>query len=352
MSTITVEVSKKYDIMVEDNLLDRCGEEIRARFSKAEQIMVVTDDTVDGLYGERVGESLRRVGFSVHKYVFPHGETSKTFAMMVPLVERMAELAMTRSDLIVALGGGVTGDMAGFAAAIYLRGIDFVQIPTTLLAAVDSSIGGKTAVDLTTGKNLAGVFHQPALVLCDYSTLQTLPDEEFSTGMAEVIKHGVLMDPELFDFVAEHDAREHLDEIIPKNLIIKRAHVMEDEFDTGKRQLLNLGHTLAHAVEKLSNYEINHGNAVAIGLTAICKAAYAYGLMEENITERVVAVLKKYDLMNECPFTAAEAVGVLLNDKKRSGQTINLAIPKRIGECCLYKMNVDRLEEFYRLAIG
>lgn len=352
MSKITVEVSKKYDILVEENLLDCCGEAIKARFLKVQQIMLVTDDVVDGLYGGRVTASLERSGYVVRKYVFPHGETSKTFATMVPLVEKMAELALTRSDLIVALGGGVTGDMAGFAAAIYLRGIDFVQIPTTLLAAVDSSIGGKTAVDLTAGKNLAGVFHQPALVLCDYSTLYTLPDEEFSTGMAEVIKHGVLMDPELFEFVAEHDAKAHLGEIIPKNLVIKRRHVMEDEFDKGLRQLLNLGHTLAHAVEKLSNYEINHGNAVAIGLAAVCKAAYAYGLAEEDITDRVVSVLKKYDLMTECPFTAAEAVSVLLNDKKRSGQTINLAIPKRIGECYLYKMDVDRLEEFYRLAIG
>ena len=351
MSTITIEVSKKYDILVEENLLGRSGEEICARFPKAEQIMVVTDDTVDGLYGERVCESLGRVGFVVHKYVFPHGETSKTFAMMVPLVERMAELAMTRSDLIVALGGGVTGDMAGFAAAIYLRGIDFVQIPTTLLSAVDSSVGGKTAVDLTAGKNLAGVFHQPSLVLCDYSTLYSLPPEEFSTGMAEVIKHAVLMDPELFAFLEANDAKAHFGEIIPKNLIIKRAHVMEDEFDTGKRQLLNLGHTLAHAVEKLSDYEINHGNAVAIGLVAICKAAHADGLAED-ITDRVVSLLKKYGLQTECPFTAAEVVGVLLNDKKRSGQTINLAIPKRIGECYLYKMNVDRLEEFYRSAIG
>ena len=352
MSKITVEVSKQYDILVADNLLERTGEELRTRFPKARQIMLVADDVVEGLYGGRVMTSLEMSGFTVHKYVFPHGETSKTFATMIPLVERMAELAMTRTDLIVALGGGVTGDMAGFAAAIYLRGIDFVQIPTTLLAAVDSSIGGKTAVDLSAGKNLAGAFHQPALVLCDYSTLRTLPDEEFSTGMAEVIKHGVLMDSELFDFVVEHDAREHPGEIIPKNLMIKRAHVMEDEFDTGKRQLLNLGHTLAHAVEKLSNYEINHGNAVAVGLAAICKAAYAYGLTEEDITDRVVTALKKYDLMTECPFTAAEAVSVLLNDKKRSGQTINLASPKRIGECYLYKMDVDRLEEFYRLAIG
>jgi 3-dehydroquinate synthase len=189
-------------------------------------------------------------------------------------------------------------------------------------------------------------------VLCDYSTLYSLPEEEFATGMAEVIKHGVLADRELFAFIAEKDAKAYLGDIIPTNLVIKRRHVMEDEFDVGLRQLLNLGHTLAHAVEKLSNYEINHGNAVSIGLAAICRAAYAYGLAEEDITDSVVAVLKKYHLMTECPYTAAECVGVLLNDKKRSGQTINLAIPKKIGECYLYKMDVDRLEEFYRLAIG
>ena len=352
MSIITVEVSKKYDILVEERLLSRAGEEIRARFKKAQQIMLVSDDTVNGLYGEVVTDSLVKSGFTVHKYIFPHGETSKTFSVMVPLVERMAELALTRSDLIVALGGGVVGDMAGFAAAIYLRGIDFVQIPTTLLSAVDSSVGGKTAVDLAAGKNLAGAFHQPSLVLCDYSTLYSLPEEEFATGMAEVIKHGVLADRELFAFIAEKDAKAYLGDIIPTNLVIKRRHVMEDEFDVGLRQLLNLGHTLAHAVEKLSDYEINHGNAVSIGLAAICRAAYAYGLAEEDITDSVVAVLKKYHLMTECPYTAAECVGVLLNDKKRSGQTINLAIPKKIGECYLYKMDVDRLEEFYRLAIG
>lgn len=352
MSTLTVEVSKKYDILVEENLLGRTGSEVRGRFKKANQIMLVSDDVVNSLYGDIVAASLENEGFTVHRYVFPHGETSKTFEVLIPLVEKMAELALTRSDLIVALGGGVTGDMAGFAASIYLRGIDFVQIPTTLLSAVDSSIGGKTAVDLAAGKNLAGAFHQPSLVLCDYSAIKTLPDGEFSAGMAEVIKHGVLADKKLFDFIAEQDAREHLGEVIPMNLVIKRRHVMEDEFDTGMRQLLNLGHTLAHAVEKLSNYEINHGNAVAIGLAAICKASYAYGLAEEDITERVVSVLKKYNLMTECPFTAAESVGIILNDKKRSGQTINLAIPKKIGECYLYKMDVDKLEEFYRLAIG
>ncbi len=351
MSRITVEASKKYDILVEEELLDRCGDEIKSRF-KARQIMIVADDTVDELYGGRTEAALRKSGFTVNKYVFPHGETSKTFGVMIPLVEKMAELAMTRTDLVVALGGGVTGDMAGFAAAVYLRGIDFVQIPTTLLAAVDSSIGGKTAVDLSAGKNLAGVFHQPALVLCDYSLLRTLPGTEFSTGMAEVIKHGVLADRELFDFVAENNAREHLGEIIPRNLEIKRRHVMADEYDTGMRQLLNLGHTLAHAVEKLSDYEINHGNAVSIGLTAVCKAAYAAGLAKEDITDRVSGVLEKYGLMTTCPFTAAESVKVLLNDKKRTGQTINLAIPGRIGECYLYRMNVDRLEEFYRAAIG
>lgn len=349
---LTVYASSSYDILVQPGLMDRCGAEIAARFPRVRQIMLVTDDTVDALYGVWVRTALEKAGFAVDAFVFPHGEQSKTFDTAAALVERMAQRMLTRTDLVVALGGGVTGDLAGFAASVYLRGISFVQMPTTLLAAVDASVGGKTAVDISAGKNLAGAFHQPGLVLCDPRMLDTLPGAEFANGMAEVIKHSVLADPAMFARLASHDAHDGLDTLILQNLAIKCRYVAADEFDTGRRQLLNLGHTVGHAVEKLSGYSVSHGNAVAIGLVAICRAAYANGIAETDMADEVAALLQKYGLQTRCPFPVADVCRVIANDKKRTGGTISLAVPKQIGVCVRYQLEVERLEAFFRPAIG
>ncbi len=343
---ITVSASRQYDVIVERGLLARTAEYIRPILSPATAV-IVADDQVAALYGQTVATSLESDGIRVLHYTFPHGESSKNAQILFELLEFMAEHAVTRTDLIVALGGGVTGDMAGFAASIYLRGTPFIQIPTTLLAAVDSSVGGKTAVNLRAGKNLAGSFNQPRLVLCDVDTLATLPAHEFASGMAEVIKYGILSDAQLFALLEKEDAHDHLEEIICRCVTSKRDLVMADEYDTGARQLLNLGHTLAHAVEKLSDFAIGHGHAVAIGLAAMARCAYATGLADEDMTDRICRVLCKYDLPTTCEYTTEDLCQMILRDKKRSGQTITLVIPRRIGDTYLYPMNVDRLVDFY-----
>ncbi len=344
---IPIHASRSYDVVVGEDLLKDAGRYILQAVSPSAAV-IVSDDLVYPLYGQTVEASLRKEGISVLSWTFPHGEDSKNASTLFSLLEFLAEKGLTRSDLIVALGGGVTGDMAGFAASIYLRGIPYVQIPTSLLAAVDSSVGGKTAIDLNAGKNLAGSFYQPRLVLCDIRTLDTLPDQEFSCGMAEVIKYGVLCDPELFALVENGEARLYLNDIIRRCVSIKRDLVMQDEYDTGSRQLLNLGHTLGHAVEKLSGYAVSHGSAVGIGMVAIARCAYAAGLTDADCSERIASALASYGLPTSCPYPAAELCQVILRDKKRSGDAINLVIPRAIGNTCLHRMKVDKLEAFFQ----
>lgn len=346
VSAITVSASRSYDVIVGPDLLKDTGACIR-RLSKAQTAVLVSDDRVYALYGQAVMDSLAKEGIRVLPYTFPHGEEAKSARNLFALLEFMAGQGVTRTDVLLALGGGVTGDLAGFAASVYLRGTPFIQLPTSLLAAVDSSVGGKTAINLAAGKNLAGSFNQPLLVLCDTQTLDTLPKEEFSCGMAEVVKYGVLSDPELFRLVEEKDAHDHLTQIICRCVTNKRDVVQNDEFDTGSRQLLNLGHTLAHAVEALSGFSISHGAAVAIGLAAVARCSYAAGLAEEEISGRLERVLIKYGLPVSCDFPTDRLCQAILRDKKRSGDTITLAIPQRIGDTFLYKMDIGRLEAFF-----
>ncbi len=340
MKTVHVEASRAYDVQIEAGLLARCGELVRAAAGEC-VCALVADDTVDALYGAAVQKSLEQAGLSVCKFVFPHGEASKTTATYVALLEFLAAHQLTRTDCVVALGGGVVGDLAGFAAATYLRGVTLVQIPTTLLAMVDSSVGGKTAVDLRVGKNLAGAFYQPAAVLCDPDTLSTLPPATFSDGCAEVIKYGVLQQPELLELML--DPKKNLEEILFRCVSIKRDVVQADERDTGARACLNLGHTVAHAIEKLSNYETSHGSAVAIGLAVICCAAERRGDCPPGTALTVMAALLRAGLPVETSYTADELLAVMAQDKKRAGSTITLVIPREIGRCELRKLPMSEL---------
>ena len=256
MDTVKIECSRPYEVLVGAGLLDTAGEHI-ARTTGCQTAAVVADDTVDALYGDRVQVSLERAGCRVVRFRFPHGEQSKTIATYVQLLHFLAENRLTRSDAVVALGGGVTGDLAGFAAATFMRGMALVQLPTTLLAAVDSSVGGKTAVDLPQGKNLAGVFHQPSLVLCDCDTLDTLPADVFRDGCAEVIKYGVLCDAQFFESL-QKPVNEQREAVISRCVRIKSDIVSRDERDKGERQLLNLGHTIGHAIEQCSGFTVSH----------------------------------------------------------------------------------------------
>ncbi|MBQ8356330.1 MAG: 3-dehydroquinate synthase [Clostridia bacterium] len=346
MKTVTVKASKIYDVQIAGGLLSAAGESLTKLFPAPRKVMLITDDTVRALWGDRLIATLKDVGYTVSEFVFPHGESSKTAATIVSMWEALAKENLTRTDFVAALGGGVVGDMAGFAAATYLRGIPFVQFPTTLLAMVDSSVGGKTGADLAVGKNLIGAFHQPSAVFCDTDTLSTLPDNIFADGCAEVIKYGYINDPELLELLKKPFA-DAPDEIIARCVSDKRDLVEADERDTGARQLLNLGHTAGHAVEALSDFTISHGCAVAIGMVLMAKAAVTAGLCEADVPAHIEAMLKAYHLPTKCPYGAAELAQVALSDKKRKGGSITLVLPDRVGNSRLHPVPADSLTEFF-----
>jgi len=342
MKTVHVSASREYDVLIGAGLLRRCGELIAA-VHKPCTAAIITDDTVNALYGDTVEQSLASAGYRVVRFVFPHGEESKNLMTFAAAQNFLAENRLSRTDLVVALGGGVAGDLAGFVAATYLRGIRFVQIPTTLLAAVDSSVGGKTAVDLPAGKNLCGCFSQPSLVICDYETLSTLPEETFADGCAEVVKYGVLADAALFAFLEERGVGGKEESVITNCVSIKRDVVAADEFDHGERQKLNLGHTVGHAIEQRSNFGVSHGSAVAMGMGIIARAAAKRGLCAQEVPQRIEALLEKMHLPVRTAYSAEELLEAAMRDKKIRGGTIELVVPREIGKCELYKIDVADL---------
>lgn len=337
MTTVTVNASKKYDIKIGSGLIHTIGQEVTA-LGKVNTVCVVSEENVWPIYGTLVEKSLQDEGFTVIHYVFPAGEEFKNASVYLELLEQLSRHKLTRSDLIIALGGGVVGDLAGFAAATYLRGIRFVQIPTTLLAAVDSSVGGKTAIDLTAGKNLAGAFWQPSLVLCDTDTLDTLPQEIFRDGCAEVIKYAVLYDPAMFATLQQDGLDFDREAIIARCVTLKRDVVMEDEFDTGARMKLNLGHTIGHGVEAKSNFTISHGKAVAIGMAIISRDS---NCMDQ---EAIIQLLSQFGLPTSTQYSANDLYIYTLSDKKRSGGSLNLIVPRKIGHCEIVPTPVDQLK--------
>ena len=345
MTVVTINASKKYDIKIGSGLLVSIGAEA-ASLGKATKACIVSDDTVFSLYGETVTQSLSDAGFEVSSYIFPAGEESKNGTNFLHLVNTLAESHLTRTDLIVALGGGVVGDLAGFAAATFLRGIRFIQIPTTLLAMVDSSVGGKTAIDLPAGKNLCGAFCQPSLVLCDTDVLNSLPEDIFRDGCAEVIKYGVLYDPELFAHLLRKGLDFDREAVIRRCVELKRDVVMEDEFDTGARMKLNLGHTVGHGVEARSHFGLSHGKSVAIGMAIVTRSAVKLGLCETSCCNDLLDVLHRFALPVSTEYSADELYTYTLSDKKRSGGTVKLIVPRRIGFCDIVPSPVSELKSF------
>ncbi len=345
MKTVTVEASKKYDVIIGENVINMLGEKICALFGNA-KVMVVTDDKVASLHLEKVKAVLDENGIENNCFIFPNGEKSKSPQVLFELLEELAEKHFTKSDVLLAFGGGVTGDLAGLAASLFLRGVHIVQMPTTLLSAVDSSVGGKTAVNLKAGKNLAGVFNQPELVLCDTKLLDTLENEIFADGMAEVIKYGVLADEDLFLKVKDGNVKEVIEEIIARCVEIKRDIVNEDEFDTGKRQLLNFGHTLGHAIEAQSNFTISHGTAVAMGMVLSAKISFENKLTSVNLTEKITEACKNNGLKTACPYDTKILADFASSDKKISGKNISFIVPEKMGKCVGKKLTV---EEFTKM---
>ncbi len=332
--------SGSYEVKIGSGLLPAIGQEVRA-VTKAQRCAVVSGTNVYPLYGDAVHSSLECAGFETVSLVFPAGEQTKCLERYGELLNFLTYNRFTRSDCVVALGGGVTGDLAGFAAATYQRGVPYVQVPTTLLAAVDSSVGGKTAIDLPAGKNQVGAFYQPSLVLCDTDTLQTLPERELRAGYAEVIKYAVLGDPALFEALKNRSV--DLPAVIETCVRRKAEIVAEDERDTGKRRLLNLGHSFGHAVESRSAYALLHGEAVAVGTAMICRAAQSRGLLSEADRDAVIALLRDYGLPTETTYSADELLDTLRLDKKISGGKLHLVVPREIGRCDILPVPEEEL---------
>ena len=349
MITVPVKASTAYNIHIGTGLMDAAGEYIRA-VTKGDSIMLVCGDIVAQLHAPRVRASLEAAGFRVVQFVYSHGEQSKTPETYLALLSALAEQGFTRSDTILALGGGVTGDLAGFAAATYQRGIAYVQMPTTLLAAVDSSVGGKTAIDLPAGKNLAGAFYQPRLVLCDLDALATLPEEIFADGCAEVIKYGVIWDEALFEALAAGMAHQTA-EVIARCVTIKAEVVAQDEFDNGLRGILNFGHTVGHAIEKCSHFAVSHGSAVAMGMVIVTKAAVLAGICEASVFDRVLALVCSYGLPVAAPYDADTLLAAMRADKKRAGAKISLILPEAVGRVRIEKMTLEEMDAFLRPAL-
>lgn len=329
---IRVHTPPEYDVSIESGGLDRLGSVALALKPAGCKVMLISDSNVYPIYGERAKSSLMRAGFSVSTFVFTAGEKNKQLSTVMEIYDAMACFGITRTDFAVTLGGGVTGDMGGFASATFLRGIPFLQVPTTLLSQVDASVGGKTAVDLPFGKNLVGAFHQPMAVLIDPETLKTLPEKQFTDGMGEVIKHGCIGDAELFSELERGEALCDLESLLYKNIEVKRKRVEEDPFDKGERMTLNFGHTFGHAIEKLSGFSgISHGEAVGIGMLIASLAGERMGITPEGTEERIKEVLIKYGLPAETGFTAKELVDATALDKKSAGDTLRLIVLREIG---------------------
>ncbi|MDR0947628.1 MAG: 3-dehydroquinate synthase [Ruminococcus sp.] len=340
---INVNTRAPYKIYItDDELIPR-----EIDFSKYTKAAIISDDNVWALYGEAVKASLKKRGLLVNRFVFPHGEASKNLNTVSRIYEFLDKGGITRSDLIVALGGGVTGDISGFAASTYLRGIDFLQMPTSLLAMVDSSIGGKTGVDIQSGKNLVGAFKQPIAVIINPKMLETLPYSYYIDGLGEIIKYAMIRSASLFEKLEAHTPstlREILPEIISECVNIKREIVENDEFEKGERMLLNFGHTLGHAIEKLCNFTgISHGVAVALGMELISVAPMFSGEMAADDFTRLHNLLDKYGYFNiQTPeFDVTEILKAALNDKKRRGNDISIIICEKIGHGKIKKMPVS-----------
>ena len=386
MIKIAVSASRKYNVIMDRGALGRAGELFAdagifsggvkaAGDARPEALMassggvqsgaaggrkklcIVTDRNVAPLYGTEDGElwrSLTDAGFELYRFVFEGGEKTKTLDTLADILNFLADNRFTRSDMLVALGGGIVGDVTGFAAASYLRGVEFIQIPTTLLATVDSSVGGKTGVNLNAGKNLAGAFWQPSLVMFDPNVLRTLSYDTTLDGIAEAVKSGFIGDRSIADDISAHvpadksfseDDIDFLTQLAAKAVEVKRA-VVEEERESGRRQLLNFGHTIAHAIEKCSDYSISHGHAVAIGMTIVSAAADTLGWTEEKCTDRLLRILDQFRFPLQCPYSPEELTAAALQDKKIRGDRITLVIPENQGSCTLKTIPTDKLQQF------
>lgn len=343
MKRIIVNVSKKYDVFIGNGILTASISLIR-EVVKTSRVAIITDDIVDKLYADCLQSDLLKQGFKAIKFVFKNGEEYKKIETLSEILEFLAEKNFKRNDAVIALGGGVVGDISGLAAAMYMRGINFIQIPTTLLSMVDASIGGKTAIDLKHGKNLAGAFWQPRLVICDCDIVRHLPDDIFEEGMAEVIKCGAIREYDIIKSVLDNSVMVNLESIIESCIKLKRDVVEADEFETkGVRKILNAGHTVAHSIEKLSNYTISHGLAVGTGLVLEAKLAKNLGILKDDSEEILENCVRKYNLLVDVSYNIESFIKAMKSDKKNSDDKISFMLPESLGNYKEYKLEASDL---------
>lgn len=343
--------SKEYDVIIGSGAVSVLGSEVKKLCPGAMKALIVSETNVAPLYLEKVREEIVKAGIEAVDYVFEAGERSKGIEAVAAMWNKMAESGFTRTDIVIGLGGGVTTDMAGFAAATFLRGINVIQLPTSLLAMVDASIGGKTGIDIAMGKNQVGAFWQPTVVIEDTSFLKTLPDEVFTEGMGEVIKHAFIVDPVLLDKLEKangsiRDDEELLEDIVAMNVSDKADVVREDENDNGRRQILNYGHTVGHVIERDSGYTKPHGICVAKGMGIMIDACVRAGTLSEGDAKRMKDLLKLYKLPVSDDITPEAIVAGAMNDKKKRGSNLSVILVNKIGEAEIRKMTPEEFMRF------
>ncbi len=343
IESISVKLDNPYRIVIGNNILENAGELIKNELPY-KRFAIITDEIVSKLYLDKLECSLKKCGLECESIIIEGGEQNKNIKTVYDIYSLLSRKSITRGDCIIALGGGVVGDMAGFAASTYLRGISYIQIPTTLLAQVDSSIGGKTAVDIEEGKNLVGSFWQPSFVIIDTDTLNTLPECEFNSGMAEAIKSALIGDKELFEMFKKYDRSNiNVKDVILKSIFVKKKYVEKDVFDNGERHILNFGHTIGHAVEKASGYELKHGEAVSIGMSAICSIGEIKGYTRKGIKDELNSILDKYSLSHNIANYKNDCIKFLNKDKKNRGGAIDAVFIDDVGEPFIKEIGLDEL---------
>ena len=346
MKTINVNCSKKFNIYINNGLLSDIHSFI-SELKIGNNILIISDDIVSAKYGKIVSDQLS-TDYYVKSFVFENGEKAKNIDNLHSILSFLAENRFKRNDTIIALGGGVVGDIAGLAASLYMRGINLIQIPTTLLAMVDASIGGKTAIDRPEGKNLIGSFHQPIAIFCDTDIIKDLPIEIFNEGMGEVIKYGIISDNPILSYINNNTFDEHLNEIIEYCIKSKIDVVEKDENETkGIRKVLNAGHTFAHSLEKASNYNIPHGIAVATGLVYEAKIANCLKICDNNTVDQILTAVDKYDLLIDFPYEYNDLISYMALDKKNNDNDISFILPTRIGNCLETKISKNELTDIF-----
>lgn len=350
MKKITIKGSSSYDFLIEPNIITNLGSILQDEIGGA-KLLIVTDTNVAKLYLDLALNALKDSNFEVHTHILSPGEDAKNLDNYIYILNVLSEHDFSRSDVIIALGGGTVGDLAGFIASTYKRGMKFVQIPTTLLASVDSSIGGKSAVNLPLGKNQVGTIYNPKLVICDPTLLHSLSANALRDGHAEIIKYGILNGLEIVELLRKAVINKDYSSVISKAISIKRDYIEKDEGDCNLRQFLNLGHLVGHALEAASNYSISHGSAVAYGLIIESKCCALADLCEMSNYFEISSLVQEFGLSNEYNYSASDLLPYILHDKRIHDRKIDIITPVGIGNCVLREFPVNELSDFIRLCL-